>query len=160
MASDLLPVVLSAQDSFPGYYFPPSAEPVPVLRVNVVYRKKRYLAERTVKRINGLKPVKGVQLQALAVSLNTFIADRAEPKANGTPQITFIIEDMGKQLKRVLAHTHQDLTYSSSIDDVEAGVAVGLSVTERVLPAVNTSVLLKMQIKFSSLFMRIAKRVE
>lgn len=160
MASDLLPAILAAQDSFSAYYFPAAAKKAtsPILSVNVVYRKKRYLAERAVKRINELKPVKGAQLQARVVSLNSFIAERE--KASLAPQITFVIEGMGKQLSSLLSHAQQDLTYSSSIKDVEAGVAVGISVTERVLPAVNIPVISTMKIKFSPLFMRIAKRVE
>ena len=177
MASDLLPAILAAQDSFHEFYFSSLSDNsiTPTLTINVIYRKKRYLAEQAVKRINSFKLVKGTQLKAQAVSLKAFMRTRKEhgitSKAEGSgnqafnrnedgAHITFIIEDLGKQLNSLLEYTHKDLTYSSSTKDVKEGVAVGISVTEMVLPVVNLQALSKINIKFSSLFMRIVKRVE
>jgi hypothetical protein len=162
MAADLLPAILGAQKNFIEFYFPLQQEEqseVREIRVQVLYRKKRYLAERTVKRVNNLSPIKGVKLKAVATQPHEI----ANLNGQDNPRkLIFIIENMGKQLNTVQesAIKHNDITYSSNIEDVEKGVAVGLSVTERVLPVINESSLSKIQLQFSPLFMRIAKKVK
>jgi hypothetical protein len=163
MAADLLPAILGAQKNFIEFYFPTALDEQVKVReiiVQVLYRKKRYLAERTVKRVNKLSPIKGVKLKAVAIrpdEIANIINQNNRPR-----QLIFIIENLGEQLKAVklLAIKNNDITYSSSIKDVEKGVAVGLSVTERVLPVINESSLSKIQLQFSPLFMRIAKKVD
>lgn len=162
MAADLLPAILGAQKNFNEFYFPSPLEDQSEVReiiVQVLYRKKRYLAERTVKRVNNLNPIKGVKLKAVAIQPDEIAnINHQNPSSR---KIIFIIENMGEQLNTVqeTAIKHNDITYSSRIKDVEKGVAVGLSVTERVLPVINESSLSKIQLQFSSLFMRIAKKV-
>jgi hypothetical protein len=162
MAADLLPAILGAQKNFIEFYFPLQQEEqseVREIRVQVLYRKKRYLAERTVKRVNNLSSIKGVKLKAVATQPHEI----ANLNGQDNPRkLIFIIENMGKQLNAVQesAIKHNDITYSSNIEDVEKGVAVGLSVTERVLPVINESSLSKIQLQFSPLFMRIAKKVK
>jgi hypothetical protein len=163
MAADLLPAILGAQKNFIEFYFPSALDEqikVREIMVQVLYRKKRYLAERTVKRVNNLSPIKGVKLKAVAIRPDEIA--NLNDKNNRSRQLIFIIENMGDQLKAVQesAIKNNDITYSSSIKDVEKGVAVGLSVTERVLPVINESSLSKIQLQFSPLFMRIAKKVE
>lgn len=163
MAADLLPAILGAQKNFIEFYFPSARDEkmkVREIMVQVLYRKKRYLAERTVKRVNNLSPIKGVKLKAVAIRPHEIA--NLNDKNNRSRQLIFIIENMGEQLKTVQesAIKNNDITYSSSIKDVERGVAVGLSVTERVLPVINESSLSKIQLQFSPLFMRIAKKVE
>lgn len=162
MAADLLPAILGAQKNFNEFYFPAPLEEQSEVReimVQVLYRKKRYLAERTVKRVNNLSPIKGVKLKAIAIRPDDIahLNDQANPR-----QLIFIIENMGEQLNAVQesAIKNNYITYSSSIKDVEEGIAVGLSVTERVLPVINESSLSKIQLQFSPLFMRIAKKVK
>jgi hypothetical protein len=163
MAADLLPAILGAQKNFNEFYFPSPLEDKSEAReitVQVLYRKKRYLAERTVKRVNNLSPIKGVKLKAIAIQPHEIknLKDQYKPSR----KLIFIIENMGKQLNTIqeLAIKNNDITYSSSIKDVEKGIAVGLSVTERVLPVINESSLSKIQLQFSPLFMRIAKKVK
>ena len=163
MAADLLPAILGAQKNFIEFYFPsPLEEQVEAreIMVQVLYKKKRYLAERTVKRVNNLSPIKGIKLKAVAIRPHEIA--NLNDQNNRSRQLIFIIENMGDQLKAVQesAIKNNDITYSSSIKDVEKGVAVGLSVTERVLPVINESSLSKIQLQFSPLFMRIAKKVE
>jgi hypothetical protein len=163
MAADLLPAILGAQKNFTEFYFPSPLEAQGEIReiiVKVLYRKKRYLAERTVKRVNNLSPIRGVKLKAVATHVHQIV--NLKNKDNPTRQLIFIIENMGEQLKTVQesAVKHNNITYSSSIKDVEKGVAVGLSVTERVLPVINESSLSKIKLQFSPLFMRIAKKVK
>lgn len=163
MAADLLPAILGAQKNFIEFYFPSALDEeikVREIMVQVLYKKKRYLAERTVKRVNNLSPIKGVKLKAVAIRPHEIA--NLNDKNNRSRQLIFIIENMGEQLKAVQesAIKNNDITYSSSIKDVEKGVAVGLSVTERVLPVINESSLSKIQLQFSPLFMRIAKKVE
>ena len=163
MAADLLPAILGAQKNFIEFYFPSALDEeikVREIMVQVLYKKKRYLAERTVKRVNNLSPIKGVKLKAVAIRPHEIA--NLNDKNNRSRQLIFIIENMGEQLKAVQesAIKNNDITYSSSIKDVERGVAVGLSVTERVLPVINESSLSKIQLQFSPLFMRIAKKVE
>jgi hypothetical protein len=163
MAADLLPAILGAQKNFIEFYFPSSREKkveVREIMVQVLYKKKRYLAERTVKRVNNLSPIKGIKLKAVAIRPHE-IANLNVQK-NHSRQLIFIIENMGEQLDTVQesAIKNNYITYSSSIEDVEKGVAVGLSVTERVLPVINESSLSKIQLQFSPLFMRIAKKVK
>jgi len=162
MAADLLPAILGAQKNIHEFYFPSSLEEQSEVReiiVQVLYRKKRYLAERAVKRVNNLSPIKGIKLKAVAIGPDEVanLNDQANPR-----QLIFIIENMGEQLNAVqeLAFKNNNITYSSSIKDVEKGIAVGLSVTERVLPVINESSLSKIQLQFSPLFMRIAKKVK
>ena len=163
MAADLLPAILGAQKNFTEFYFPSPLEgqsEVLEITVQVLYRKKSYLAERTVKRVNNLGLIKGVKLKAVATRPDE-IANLNEQNPPSR-KIIFIIENMGEQLNTVQesAIKHNDITYSSRIKDVEKGVAVGLSVTERVLPVINESSLSKIQLQFSPLFMRIAKKVK
>jgi hypothetical protein len=163
MAADLLPAILGAQKNFIEFYFPSSREKkveVREIMVQVLYKKKRYLAERTVKRVNNLSPIKGIKLKAVAIRPHE-IANLNVQK-NHSRQLIFIIENMGEQFDTVQesAIKNNYITYSSSIEDVEKGVAVGLSVTERVLPVINESSLSKIQLQFSPLFMRIAKKVK
>ncbi len=163
MAADLLPAILGAQKNFNEFYFPSLLEDKSEAReitVQVLYRKKRYLAERTVKRVNNLSPIKGVKLKAIAIQPHEIKNLKDQYKASR--KLIFIIENMGKQLNTIqeLAIKNNDITYSSSIKDVEKGIAVGLSVTERVLPVINESSLSKIQLQFSPLFMRIAKKVK
>ncbi len=169
MAADLLPAILGAQQNFNEFYFPTYLEEkdevreisdVREIKVQVLFNKKRYLAERTVKRINNLGPIKGIKLRAVAVRPDDIVNEHN--RNNRFRQLIFIIENMGKQLYTVneLATKNNDITYSSSIKDVEKGVAVGLTVTERVLPVINESSLSKIQLQFSPLFMRIAKKVK
>jgi hypothetical protein len=163
MAADLLPAILGAQKNFIEFYFrSPQAEQGEIreVTVQVLYRKKSYLAERTVKRVNNLNPIKGVKLKAVAIRPDE-IANLNHQNSRSR-KIIFIIENMGEQLNTVqeMAIKNNNITYSSSIKDVEKGVAVGLSVTERVLPVINESSLSKIQLQFSPLFMRIAKKVK
>ncbi|MFT4764325.1 MAG: hypothetical protein ACI9OH_001419 [Oleispira sp.] len=163
MAADLLPAILGAQENFIEFYFPLQLKEQSELReitVHVLYKKKSYLAERTVKRVNNLAPIKGVKLKAVAIRAHEISS--LNDQNNRPRQLIFIIENMGEHLNAVQesAIKNNDITYSSSIKDVEKGVAVGLSVTERVLPVINESSLSKIQLQFSPLFMRIAKKVE
>lgn len=163
MAADLLPAILGAQQNFNEFYFPKYFEEqaeVREIKVKVLFNKKRYLAERTVERINNLPLIKGIKLKAIATRPDDLVNENN--RDNRFRQLIFIIENMGKQLYSVneLAINNNDITYSSSIKDVEKGVAVGLSVTERVLPIINESSLSKIQLQFSPLFMRIAKKVK
>jgi hypothetical protein len=163
MAADLLPAILGAQKDFNEFYFPASLEEQSEVReiiVQVLYRKKRYLAERTVKRVNNLSPIKDIKLKAVAIHPDELVS--LNDQDHHPRKVIFIIENMGKQLNAVQesAIKNNSITYSSSIKDVEKGIAVGLSVTERVLPVINESSLSKIQLHFSPLFMRIAKKVK
>lgn len=163
MAADLLPAILGAQKNFTEFYFPAPLKEQGEVReiiVQVLYRKKRYLADRTVKRVNNLSLIKGVKLNAVAIRPDEI--SNLNDQNNPSRQLIFIIENMGEQLNTVQesAIKNNNITYSSNIKDVEKGIAVGLSVTERVLPVINESSLSKIQLQFSPLFMRIAKKVK
>ena len=109
--------------------------------------------------MNNLNLIKGLKLSARAVRSHEIKNNSMTPDS---AKLFFIIENLGRQLNGVItrANKHQHLSYSSRIEDVEKGVAVGISVTERVLPLVNEKALAKIHLKFSPLFMRIAKKVK
>lgn len=150
MAADILPAVLMAKRK------PLKNESV--ITVIVVFKKKSYLSKIIADRLNNLEVKNGRKFSSVSMRYDEW---RKSGKGKDENTIFFIIENLGGQLALLLDHANQHniLTYSSRVDDVENGVAAGISVTERVLPAVNKKTLNEINWQFNDLFMRVAKKV-
>ena len=84
-------------------------------------------------------------------------------QGNDLPTAMFIAERLGEaQLNKVMkfANDSQRLVFSPFTGDVERGVTVGISVTNRVKPYFNLASLRQSKISINALLMKMSKRYE
>lgn len=158
MSIDLMPVMLrsiQASESFPA-----SMNKYAPLRIRLVYSKRKSLAQSLEQRL--LKEIKP-QWPNVDISLSRARDILSLPKDElANIDLVFLVDPLKQDLPPLLERLNAlaILSYSPRLSDLKRGVALGISVTERVLPAVNLQSLNDLGLEFSTLFMRIAVEVE
>jgi hypothetical protein len=123
-----------------------------------VYDKDKEYAERLAERMKKSNAnIGGMQISTKTISIASGVLRDELPTA------LFVVERLtDDQLKEVMAfsaETHR-LVFSPYLGDVERGVSVGISVTNRVKPYFNLSSLRKSKVSINALLMKMSKRHE
>ncbi|WP_459864673.1 hypothetical protein [Endothiovibrio diazotrophicus] len=127
------------------------------LRLLLLYRDRREVAERAAERLREVEKVRGIPIAVEVVPL-TGLAGRAKEPFAGM----FITQRLGEHLDEVIAvgRERQVVLFSPFEQDVERGVLGGVLVSDRILPQVNVRAMQEAGIRLKSFFLRIADRYE
>jgi len=109
--------------------------------------------------ISKNKNIGGMKIVSRAVDIKKILKIRAENK----PTAIFISESLNdNDFKKVIAMAEKCgcIIFSPFTGDVERGVAVGISVTNRVKPYFNIRALKRSKIAINALLMKMSKRYE
>jgi len=104
----------------------------------------------------------GSNIGGMPVATRVVSAAEALPAVN-VPVAIFLVEKLSDaQLKKVVAYAESShrLVFSPFSGDVERGVMVGISVTNRVKPYFNLTVLRSAKVVINALLMKMSKRYE
>ncbi|MEE8379924.1 MAG: hypothetical protein V3R49_06085 [Gammaproteobacteria bacterium] len=105
------------------------------------------------------KNIGGMRVRASAVSLDELLISGKKIK----PTAIFISEHVSDDdLNKILAYSRAKswIVFSPFVGDVERGVTVGISITNRVKPYFNLSTLKESGIVINALLMKMSKRYE
>lgn len=123
-----------------------------------VYDKNEKYAEQLADRMQeGNANIGGMQVVAKALGV------AAELEEVDPPTAIFIVEKLTEaQLKKVMDYSNKThrLVFSPFLGDVERGVTVGISVTNRVKPYFNLPSLRQSKVSINALLMKMSKRHE
>lgn len=123
-----------------------------------VYDKDDKYASELVDRVQKNNAnIGGMYVAAKAVSIADDLVEGSPPTA------MFIVEKLDDaQLKKVMAFSNKTnrLLFSPFSGDVERGVTVGISVTNRVKPYFNLTSLRESKVSINALLMKMSKRHE
>jgi hypothetical protein len=131
-----------------------------IVRLFFLYDKDRENAEDLAQRMNkGAQGIGGREVLAVAVSVDQAVLVDEDT----LPMAIFITEHLGDaRLLRVMlfAEKYNRLVFSPFSGDVERGVTVGISVTNRVKPYFNIHALQRSKIVINALLMKMSRRYE
>lgn len=123
-----------------------------------IYERERDYVEDLVNRLLEERDnIGGMGVRAVAARVDDLLVSKEVPTA------IFLAERLsGESLDRVMefAKANNRLVYSPFNGDVERGVTVGVSVTNRIKPFFNITVLRESKIVINALLMRVSKRYE
>ena len=127
------------------------------LRLLLVYRDRREVAERAAERMRDVEKVRDIPIIVEVVPLDALEERGAAPFAG-----LFITQRLGEGLDEVIAlgRDRQVVLFSPFEQDVERGVMGGVLVSDRILPQVNVRAMQEAGIRLKSFFLRIADRYE
>ena len=123
-----------------------------------VYDRDEKYAEELANRMQE----KNANIGGMDVVTNV-ISVTAELDVNDPPTAVFLVEKLSsEQLTRVMDFSDKAhrLVFSPFLGDVERGVTVGISVTNRVKPYFNLSALRQSKVSINALLMKMSKRHE
>lgn len=162
MAAELLPVMLNAIETAPFISATSGPDAMSAKQSNIslglVFRSKKTLALSIARNLQQTFREHTYQVNITVSKSKVALATQFDSQ---WPDIVFFVDPLKRDLGPLLALLKRQkiLTYSPRIGDLHQGAALGISVTEKVLPAVNPVALSELGLSFSSLFMRIAQEV-
>lgn len=127
-------------------------------RLLFVYDEDKSFAEEVAGRVGK----DGSNIGGMKVTTHVASADGAFPE-NDVPVAIFLVEKLSdEQLANVIAYAESvhRLVFSPFSGDVERGVMVGISVTNRVKPYFNLGQLRRADVVINALLMKMSKRYE
>jgi hypothetical protein len=131
-----------------------------IVRLYFVYDKDKENAQDLAEHMNkNVQGIGGREVLAQAVSVDQAVLAGED----SLPMALFISEHLGDaKLLRVLlfAEKYNRLVFSPFSGDVERGVVVGISVTNRVKPYFNVHALQRSKIVINALLMKMSRRYE
>ncbi|WP_243651516.1 YfiR/HmsC family protein [Thiobaca trueperi] len=124
------------------------------LQVLVVYEGSDAAARQAVTSLNGIGRVRGLTLNAKALSVTALDEDReAEVSAIFVASV-----GLGSRHLRAWSERYQVLVFSPFDGEVEAGAVAGLYVADRILPYINLTQAQRARIRFKPFFLQVARQ--
>ena len=130
------------------------------VRLLVLYDKNKVRAQRLVEQLTSKnKNIGGMNVTAdISSVVDGFVFDQ-----KNQPTAIFLSERLGDVgLSKVMTYAEEEnrIVFSPFVGDVERGVTVGISVTNRVKPYFNLPALKRSKVDVNALLMKMSKRYE
>lgn len=148
IGANLLPSVLAANESLEQL-----AGSQKAITVFIVYTGERELAEEIARKLSKIEKVRQLPLHTRVMSYEELM--QQQPQAYGA---LFLVEKMERQRNQLIemARKYKLILFSPFKGEVRKGVSAGIEVTNKVLPAVNSTTLTQSGIRLKAFFMRVA----
>ncbi len=145
----IFPACLGAVESLEDRLAPDGS-----LQVLVVYEGSDAAARQAVTSLNGIGRVRGLTLNAKALSVTAIDEDReAEVSAIFVASV-----GLGSRQLRGWSERYRVLVFSPFDGEVEAGAVAGLYVADRILPYLNMTQAQRAGIRFKPFFLQVARQ--
>lgn len=126
------------------------------LQVLVIYEGSDATARQAVTSLNGIGKVRGLTLNAKALSVTAIDEDReADVSAIFVASV-----GLGSRYLRAWSERYRALVFSPFDGEVEAGAVAGLYVADRILPYINLAQSQRAGIRFKPFFLQVARQYD
>lgn len=126
------------------------------LQVLVIYEGSDATARQAVTSLNGIGKVRGLKLNAKALSVTAIDEDReADVSAIFVASV-----GLGSRQLRAWSERYRALVFSPFDGEVEAGAVAGLYVADRILPYINLAQSQRAGIRFKAFFLQVARQYD